>query len=210
MSLEPPCNSMLVIGLTGGIGTGKSEVSLILRELGATVIEADLVGHDAYKPNTPIWREVVDAFGQDILRPTGEIDRKRLGAMVFSDSKALERLNGIMHPRMAEIIKDKINQLGVQGTEVVVVEAALMIEAGWDSLVDEVWVTSSPEDKVIERLRQRNHLSDEEISSRIDSQMSFEERVRHTHVILENSGSKEELCERVASLWNSRVKGKVG
>ena len=201
---------MLVIGLTGGIGTGKSEVSLILRELGATVIEADLVGHDAYKPNTPIWREVVDAFGQDILRPTGEIDRKRLGAMVFSDSKALERLNGIMHPRMAEIIKDKINQLGVQGTEVVVVEAALMIEAGWDSLVDEVWVTSSPEDKVIERLRQRNHLSDEEISSRIDSQMSFEERVRHTHVILENSGSKEELCERVASLWNSRVKGKVG
>ncbi len=201
---------MLVIGLTGGIGTGKSEVSLILRELGATVIEADLVGHDAYRPNTPIWREVVEAFGREILRPTGEIDRKRLGAMVFSDSKALERLNGIMHPRMAEIIKNEISQLGVQGTDVVVVEAALMIEAGWDSLVDEVWVTSSPEDKIVGRLRQRNHLSDEEISRRIDSQMSFEERACHAQVIVENSGSKEELCERVASLWNSRVKGKVG
>ena len=96
---------MLVIGLTGGIGTGKSEVVRIVRELGAKVIEADLLGHDAYRPNSKVWREVVAAFGEGILQSTGEIDRKRLGAIVFNDTEAMARLNAIMWPHIAERVR---------------------------------------------------------------------------------------------------------
>ena len=98
---------MLVIGLTGGIGTGKSLVARILEQLGAVVIDADRVGHEAYMPNSLVWREVVEAFGEDILRPGGEIDRKRLGAIVFGDSAEMAKLNSIMHPRMAEMIHQR-------------------------------------------------------------------------------------------------------
>ena len=201
---------MLVIGLTGGIGTGKSEVSRILRELGAEVIDADRVGHEAYRPHTPIWREVVETFGDEVLQETGEIDRKRLGAIVFSDTEARERLNAIMHPRMADIIRDKIVGLREQGADVVVVEAALLIEAGWGPLVDEIWVTSSPADLVEKRLRERNSLSEEQIRSRIQAQMPVEERSRHAQVVVNNSGSLDELRDEVVSLCQSRVSGKVG
>jgi len=200
---------MLAIGLTGGIGTGKSEVSRVLRELGATVIDADRVGHEAYRPHSPIWREVVAAFGEGILQSTGEIDRKRLGAIVFSNPDARARLNAIMHPRMAESIRQDIKELQKRGIEVVVVEAALLIEAGWDSLVDEIWVTYSPEEVVGERLGSRNNLSEEEIKSRIRSQLPLEERARRAHVLVNNSGSIDKLREEVESLWSNRVKGKV-
>ena len=201
---------MLVIGLTGGIGTGKSEVSRILKELGAEVIDADRVGHEAYSPHTGIWREVVDTFGERVLGPAGEIDRKQLGAIVFSDPEAMVRLNAIMHPRMADIIREKIGRLREQGGSLVVVEAALLIEAGWEPLVEEIWVTSSTEEQVEERLRHRNGLSEEQIRSRVRAQMPFEERARHAQVVVENSGSLEELKEEVESLCRSRVGGKVG
>ena len=201
---------MLVIGLTGGIGTGKSEVSRILKELGAEVIDADRVGHEAYSPHNGIWREVVDTFGERVLGPAGEIDRKQLGAIVFSDPEAMVRLNAIMHPRMADIIREKIGRLREQGGSLVVVEAALLIEAGWEPLVEEIWVTSSTEEQVEERLRHRNGLSEEQIRSRVRAQMPFEERARHAQVVVENSGSLEELKEEVESLCRSRVGGKVG
>ena len=98
---------MLVIGLTGGIGTGKSEVTRLLQELGATVINADQVGHEAYKPDSESWLKLVEAFGRDILQPNGEIDRRKLGAIVFSDPAKLARLNEIMHPRMARIVAEE-------------------------------------------------------------------------------------------------------
>ena len=209
-SLRTEKRKMLVIGLTGGIGTGKSEVSRILRELGAEVIDADRVGHEAYTPHTPIWREVVDTFGERVLGPTGEIDRKRLGAIVFSDPEAMGRLNGIMHPRMADIIRDRIGRLREGGARLVVLEAALLIEAGWEPLVDEVWVTYSTEDQVEERLRHRNGLTDEQIRSRIRAQMPFEERSRHAQVVVHNSGDLEELRCEVESLCRLKVGGKVG
>lgn len=202
-------NNMLVIGLTGGIGTGKSEVSRILREWGATVIDADLVGHEAYRPQSTAWREVVAAFGESILGPSDEIDRKRLGAIIFNDPDARAKLNSIMHPRMAEMVKEKIDLLRQQGEELVVLEAAVLVEAGWNSLVDEIWVTHSPEGEVINRLRQRNNLSEEEAVSRIRSQLSHEERAKHAHVTVHNSGSMDELLEEVKFLWADRVKGKV-
>ena len=201
---------MLVIGLTGGIGTGKSEVSRILKELGAEVIDADRVGHEAYSPHTAIWREVVDTFGDRVLGPAGEIDRKRLGAIVFSDPEAMDALNAIMHPRMADIIREQIGGLREQGANLVVLEAALLIEAGWQSLVDEVWVTHATGGQVEERLRRRNGLTEEQIRSRVRAQMPFEERSRHAQVVVHNSGSLEELRDEVESLCRSKVGGKVG
>jgi dephospho-CoA kinase len=201
---------MIVIGLTGGIGTGKSEVARILQGLGAVVINADQVGHEAYKPHSEAWQEVVKTFGEEILQPNGEIDRKRLGGLVFSDPEQLAKLNRVMHPRMAQMVAHHIEYLRGQGVQVVVVEAALLFEAGWDVLVDEVWSTDSPIDSIIQRLRARNGLSEAEIKKRISSQMSKEERLERSDVIIGNAGDMASLESTVQSLWDSRVKEKVG
>ena len=198
---------MLVIGLTGGIGTGKSEVTRMLEALGAVVINADQVGHEAYRPDSESWKEVVNNFGEQILRPNGEIDRQKLGAIVFADTDQLSKLNQIMHPRMARIVSDQLESLRGQGTRVVVVEAALLFEAGWDSLVDEVWATDSPVGTVIERLQARNGMSAEEALKRIDSQMDRAERLKRAQVIVDNGGDVADLESKVETLWNTRVVG---
>ena len=172
---------MLVIGLTGGIGTGKSLVSRMLHEHGATIIDADLVGHEAYTPHTETWQVVVDTFG-DVLAEDGQIDRRKLGGIVFSDPKQLEKLNAIMHPRMYKMIEERIQGHQAGGAETIVVEAAILIEAKWTPLVDEVWVTTAPEDQVIDRIKGRNNMGEDAARARINSQMSSEERVRHANV----------------------------
>ena len=129
---------MKVIGLTGGIGSGKSTVSQFLVELGTVIIDADKVGHEALQLDTELWHEVVFAFGRQVLKPNGDIDRKKLGELVFGNSESLLRLNQIMHPRMYDIVKAQLEDYRRQGVGVVVLEAPLLIEAGWTSLVDEV------------------------------------------------------------------------
>ncbi len=196
---------MLVIGLTGGIGTGKSEATRQLEALGASIISADQVGHEAYTPNTEAWERVVATFGDDILQDDQEIDRRKLGAIVFSDPSQLEKLNQIMHPRMARIVSGKIEVFRGQGVSVVVVEAALLFEAGWDSLVEEVWVTDSPEELIIGRLKERNGLSEEEAKKRIDSQMDRAERIERSDFVINNSGDMAELGNAIKELWDRRV-----
>ena len=196
---------MLVIGLTGSIGTGKSEAARQLEALGASIISADQVGHEAYTPKTEAWDQVVVAFGDEILQEDGGIDRRKLGALVFSDPGKLEKLNQIMHPLMARMVSDKIEVLRNQEVGVVVVEAALLFEAGWDSLVEEVWVTDSPEKIVIERLKQRNGMSEEEARKRIYSQMDRTERLERSDYVIQNSGDMAELESAIKELWDRRV-----
>ena len=196
---------MLVIGLTGGIGTGKSEVASLLQSLGAAVISADEVGHEAYAPNSESWREVVDTFGKEILQPSGEIDRQKLGAIVFSDPQQLEKLNAIMHPRMARMVADRIQVLRDQGASTAVVEAALLFEAGWDSLVDEVWTTDSSVESVVERLQARNGMDEKEARRRIDSQMDPAERIERSDLVVDNSSDVSALEQTVMALWENRV-----
>ena len=196
---------MLVIGLTGSIGTGKSEAARQLEALGASIISADQVGHEAYTPNTEAWEHVVSAFGDEILQDDGEIDRRKLGTIVFSDPGQLERLNQIMHPRMAQMVAAKVEVLRGQGVEVVVVEAALLFEAGWDSLVEEVWTTDSPEQAVIERLKVRNGMSEEEVRKRMSSQMGRTERLDRSDYVIENSGDMVALRVAIKELWDRRV-----
>ncbi len=201
---------MLVIGLTGGIGTGKTEVSRLLQELGAEVINADQVGHEAYTPHSEAWEEVVKAFGDNILQENGEIDRRKLGSIVFADPENLATLNGIMHPRMAAIVREKLRGLETQGVEVAVVEAAVLFEASWDTLVNEVWTTESPEKFVVARLQERNGYEPDEIRKRIASQMSSDERSRRATEVVSNSGELPDLENTVKEIWERRVKGRIG
>ena len=196
---------MFVIGLTGGIGTGKTQVSRYLEDLGAAVINADLLGHEAYQPNTEAWKEVVISFGEGVLGPTGEVDRKKLGKIVFNDVEALGRLNAIMHPRIYDMVAERIRNLGKEGRGVVVVEAALLLEANWTPLVDEVWVTAAPEEQVLQRLQSGKGMDETAVRARIRSQMPQAERIQHANVILDNSGSLSELRAQVEKLWESHV-----
>ena len=200
---------MLVIGLTGGIGTGKSEAARHMVSLGARLIDADVVGHEAYTPRAEAWRQVVEAFGEGILGPNNEIDRRALGAIVFSDPQQLSRLNGIMHPLMARMVQEKIDGFRDQGAGIVVVEAALLFEAGWNSLVQEVWVTDSPEETVIQRLSLRNGMSEEEARKRVSSQMSREERLSRADIVIDNSSDMEAMRKAVDELWGTRVKERI-
>ncbi len=190
-----------VIGLTGGIGSGKSTVSQCLAELGAVILDADKVGHEAFKPSTEAWREVVAAFGRQILTPSGEIDRKKLGEIVFSQPESLSRLNQIMHPRMYDMMQAQIEEYRRQGVDVVVLEAAILIEANWTSLVDEVWVTVAPEATVLKRLKEQRGLAEEQTLARIRSQLSAEERAKHADVVINNDGELDEVKAKVKELW---------
>lgn len=192
---------MRVIGLTGGIGSGKSTVSQYMAELGAVIIDADKVGHEAYKPGTETWQDVVATFGRGVLTPGGEIDRKKLGGIVFNDPQALAKLNQIIWPRMYKMMEAQIEEYRRQEVDVVVLEAAILIEANWTPLVNEVWITVAPEANVLERLKKQRGLAEEQTLARIRSQLSSEERVKHADVVINNDGQIEEVKAKVRELW---------
>ncbi len=192
---------MKVIGLTGGIGSGKSTVAKFLAELGAAIIDADKIGHAVLEPDSEAWQQVVAAFGRQILKPNREIDRKKLGKIVFGSAKELSRLNRIMHPQICGVVKAQLEQYRRQGIDVVVVEAPLLMEAGWTSLVDEVWVTLAPEATVLKRLEEGMGLSKAESQARIRSQLPAKERVKHADVVINTDLSLDELKARVNKLW---------
>jgi dephospho-CoA kinase len=192
---------MKVIGLTGGIASGKSTVARFLKELGAVVIDADKIGHEVLRSDAEVWQEVVATFGEGILTPAGSISREKLGKIVFGNAEPLLKLNQITHPRIAERVKTQLEGHRKDGVGVVVVEAPLLLEAGWASLVDEVWVTVASEAAVLRRLKDRAGLSEAESLERIRSQMSVAERIRRADVVIDTDCDLDELKARVAELW---------
>ncbi|MDO8472528.1 MAG: dephospho-CoA kinase [Dehalococcoidia bacterium] len=204
---------MVLIGLTGGIGSGKSTVGQILVELGTIYIDADKIGHEVYLPGTPGWNMVISAFGENILGPDREVDRKKLAAMVFSDKQRLDKLNKIVHPLIREQIETMARHAEENGAVVVVVEGAVLLEAGWSDLFDEVWMVAASEGDVVQRVKVSKGATEEETTARIRSQMSNEERKRHALVVIENSGTLAELTEKVKSEWlalNQRHRDMIG
>ena len=192
---------MKVIGLTGSIGSGKSAISRFLAELGATIIEADKLGHEAYMPGTEVWREVVAAFGKQITGADGNIDREKLGKTVFGDSKAREKLNRIMHPKIYGMIKDRLEEYRKQKAGIVVVEAPLLLEANWASLVDEIWITTASETTILKRLKERRKLSEYESLARLRSQLPLGKRLEQADVVIDTEGTLEELKVKIKVLW---------
>jgi dephospho-CoA kinase len=194
---------MFVIGLTGNFGTGKTTVSQILAELGAIIIDADKLGHNLLQPDTETYEEIVAAFGKSILKPNEEIDRNKLGKLVFTDAAALNRLNQIMHPKMYEIVKEKIEKYRKTDTKIVVLEAALLIEAAWTPLVDQVWITVAPEASIVRRLKNGRELKEEQILARLQAQMSSEEKAKGADVVINTDCSLDELGTKVTELWHT-------
>jgi dephospho-CoA kinase len=194
---------MLVIGLTGNFGTGKTTVSQILAELGAVIIDADKLGHELLQPDAETYGEIVAAFGKSILKPNGEIDRNKLGKLVFADAAALNRLNRILHSRIYEIAERKVEEYRKADTRIVVLEAALLIEAGWMPFVDQVWVTTAPEATIVRRIKSQRGLKEEQILARLQAQMSSKEKAKRADVVIDTDCSLDELRKRVTELWHN-------
>ena len=192
---------MRVIGLTGGIAAGKSTVTEALRAHGAMVIDADKVGHDAYRQGSETWQALVAQFGKEILAEDSEINRRALGAIVFADPAQREALQGIVWPRMKEMMRGQLADLAREGVAVVVLEAAVLIEARWDDIVDEVWVVQAPEEVALARLMARNGFSEDDARSRIRAQLSNAERAARARVVIENTGSIETTRAAVEAAW---------
>jgi dephospho-CoA kinase len=192
-----------VIGLTGGIGAGKSTVTQMLEKLGAAVIDADKVGHQIYLPDLPAWREIVTTFGQGILDADRTINRQALGKIVFADPEALRTLNRIVHPKMYERMAELIAELRAHGgMQAIVVEAAVLIEANWMSLVDQVWVVVASEAVVVDRLAKQRSLSPDQVRTRIAAQLPNDERLKHAQVVIRNDGSLEEVRTAIQQAWD--------
>jgi dephospho-CoA kinase len=193
---------MLTVGLTGGIGSGKSTVAKILAELGAPSFDADKVGHEIYRPGGPAYHDVIAAFGSSVVAPDGTIDRKKLGPIVFADPAQLKRLESIVHPRMFERMREMVAEMRAQGVKApIVIEAAILIEARWQPLFDEIWLVVAPRNKVIERVEAERGLKPEQTEARIKAQLSDEERRNHASLVIDNSGTIEQLRTGVSVLW---------
>jgi dephospho-CoA kinase len=193
-----------VIGLTGGIGSGKSTAAQMLGELGAEVIDADKVGHKIYLPDTPAWREIVEAFGDGVLAADRSVDRTRLGPIVFADPQALQTLNRITHGKIYAFIQGQIDYIRQQQkTRVVVVEAAILLEAGWRSLVEQLWVVAASVDVVITRLKTYKNISEDQARARIAAQLSNEERIAQADRVIWNDHGLAELRQAVEDAWRS-------
>ena len=193
---------MISIGLTGGIAGGKSEVSRMLGERGAQVIDADRQGHLAYIPDSAGFRAVVEAFGQNVVGADGQIDRRVLGGIVFSQPDGLKKLTDIVWP-LTRALLERIKREEPPTTNVLVFEAAVLIEAQWTDLGDEVWVVTVPVAVARERLMARNGISAEQADARIASQITNEERIPHAKILIDNSGDLKSLEERVDEAWTS-------
>lgn len=191
---------MFVVGLTGGIGSGKSTLAALLAERGAQVIDADELGRDALRPGQPAWHSVVTQFGDEILSPgTMQVDRKRLAGIVFNDKNKLAALNAIVHPVILAGIADGLERL--QGTDdVVVIDAALLVNMGVNDLLDALVVVTAPIAARTRRLLARG-MTKADVEARIASQVPQERLVEEADIVVSNGGSLEDLVTEADRAW---------
>ena len=189
---------MLVIGITGGVASGKSTVCKVLNDLGVLTIDADKLGHRAYEKGTPCYLKLIENFGDSIVAEDGEINRRKLGEIVFSASSKMTELTGIVWPEIRKMLIAELEMIksGANSDSpapVVAIEAAVMIEAGWQDVVDVLWVLRVDRNEAKDKLMARNNLTEVEAYKRIDSQISNEERCKHATFVLHNNLTMEQL-----------------
>jgi dephospho-CoA kinase len=196
----------ITIGVTGGIGSGKSTAARLLAEMGAPVIDADKVGHEIYQPGTPAYAELITAFGEGILAPDRTIDRRKLGPIVFADPAALKRLNAIVHPKMFARMGEMVAAMRRGGeARPIVIEAAILIEANWQPLFDEIWLVTASREHVIERVERDRGLKPEQTEARLRAQLSDDERRKCARREIRNDGTLAELRDEVTRLWQEAL-----
>lgn len=193
----------MIIGLTGGFGTGKTFVASIFRSLGARVIDADRIAHKAIKKGTKGYDRVVDLFGRDILGGRNEINRKKLGKIVFADKRLLKKLNEIIHPQVIAYIKGEVRKAG--DTKALVIDAPLLVEAGLAGLVDKLVVVKCSKTKQVERCGKKFCLKKAEVLKRIASQIPLRRKMAMADHVIENSGTKLKTKKQVRKLWEEML-----
>jgi dephospho-CoA kinase len=191
-----------VIGLTGGIATGKSTVSAMLKTAGAIVIDADRIARAVVKKGLPAYREIVAEFGAEVLLPDGEINRNMLGDIIFKDHQKKKLLNSIVHPHVNKEANRQIRQ--IQKTHphaVIVLDVPLLIEAGMRNNLSEIIVVYTPQDIQIQRLMQRDHISEADALARVKSQMPIEEKKQQATIVIDNSGAIENTRRQTLDIF---------
>ena len=192
----------MIIGLTGGIASGKSTVAQALGDRGAYIIDADKLGHTAYLAGSGAFDQVVAAFGTDIVADDGEIDRRKLGGKVFGNEAELRQLTDIVWPSIRAMAEKDIADAQRSAPErIVVLEAAVLIEADWLDLADQIWVTVVKPAVAIERACARDNLSEDAVRTRLDAQLSNDERGSYADHVIDNSSDEAHLLAQVESLW---------
>jgi len=192
--MNSPVTGSLLIGLTGGIASGKSTVLQHLRQAGYSVIDADKLGHKVLEQGNPGYNKVVKCFGNEILNPDGSVNRTALGRIVFVDAEKLKQLNEISHPIIAEMIQKEFEEsVSDSNGGIVFLEAALLIEANWYKVCGHIWVVSLDPSVALHRLQERDNLSETEAKLRVVAQLDQEERLAYADVVLQNEGTPEEL-----------------
>ena len=194
------------VGLTGGVGSGKSTVARILADRGVPVVDADTIAREVVEPCAPAYREVVEAFGPGILREDGTLDRGALGRMVFSDPALRRRLEGITHPHILRRMSGEIDRLGDRGCELVVLDIPLLFEVGLEDMCDEVWVVWATKEHRSERVASRDGLDGDEVERRMGAQMPLEDKVGRADVVIDNDGSLEDTSERARRLLDAALR----
>ena len=196
---------MKVIGLTGGIACGKSTASMYLKELGACIVDTDGISRATTKKGGKGYYAVLEHFGHDLLLENGEIDRRKLGGIVFADETKRQELNGIIHPIVIEESKEQMQAARDAGCKVCILDVPLLFESGMETLCDETWLVYVPREEQIRRIGERDGLDEQAAAARIDSQMPLEKKKRRADIAIDNSGTIEELQTKLKSLWEERI-----
>ena len=198
---------MLIVGLTGGVASGKTAVSQVLKEEGAYIIDADQLARELVQPHKPAWNELIRAFGQEILREDGSIHRKKLAEKVFADPEQRKLLNQILHPRIRKEMDRRAKEIGQKDPEaIVMIDAPLIVELGDHREMDKLIVVTSTQTQQIERLKDRDGTSPEEALRIVSSQMPLEEKLKFADFVIRNEGSLEETRKRTKEVFKELKK----
>ena len=193
---------MKVICLTGGLASGKSTAAAILEKKGANIIDADRLGHRVYDPGTHAFREIIDTFGEDVVAEDNHIDRKVLSGMVFGQPDQLKKLTDIVWPQIRHLAELEIAGLEAMYPDgIFVLEAAVLFEAGWEDIGEEIWTVVVDREIAIERSMSRDGNDRQAVENRLNSQIENEERIRKSDVVIENNGGQQQLIDRLQQEW---------
>jgi len=194
---------MTVICLTGGIASGKTTAAAYLKDKGAYIINADLLGHQAYLPRTRAFEQVVQTFGNDVVGTDGQIDRKILGSKVFGNGSALKQLTDIVWPEIRGLAEEAIKaRMTSHPEQIIVLEAAVLLEAGWEDLGDEIWAIVVDPEIAIKRACQRDGVDEAAVRQRIEAQLSNQEREKKSTVVISNNSSEQEMLKCLDKEWD--------
>ena len=198
---------MLIVGLTGGIATGKSTVSEMFEERGAVIVDFDVLSHDVIEPDMPAWKDIVDYLGPSVLNEDRTLDRARLGDIVFADTEKRRKLEGFIYPRLFEEYSRRIQEIGEKNPDALVLaDVPLLIEVKLKGMFEKIIVVYATREQQIQRLTERDGLDRDAMLQRLDAQMPIEEKIKHADYVIDNSGSLEKVEREVEKVHSALVK----